>query len=186
MPKHDATSALISYDEDYHAWVLGQIALLEDGRFSALDVANLVEESNALASAYRHAIESRLGVLLLHFVEVALAPGQKNGKLGTFHYRATFADCAAVEGEPQPEIVSGRDSQKRNTGSRAARPRPKPGSRFPPFPRSVRSQASRCLILTSCRNGGRPRKEEPRRRKREGRPRLNAGTLGGPCRAPQV
>ena len=27
IPKHDATSALISYDEDYHAWVLAQIAL---------------------------------------------------------------------------------------------------------------------------------------------------------------
>jgi hypothetical protein len=30
---------------------------------------------------------------------VALAAGQKNRKLGIFHHRATFADCAAVEGE---------------------------------------------------------------------------------------
>src|SRR6516225_2638664 len=71
----------------------------------------------------------------------------------------------------------------------SVRPRPKPACRFPPFPRSVRSRSSRCSILTFCRSGGlrlTPVKEEPRRRKREGRPRLNAGTLGGPCRAPQV
>jgi hypothetical protein len=44
---------------DYHGWILGQIALLGQGRFSALDVPNLVEELNALASSYRLAIESR-------------------------------------------------------------------------------------------------------------------------------
>jgi len=79
MSKHDAASALISHDEDYHAWVLGQIALLEGGRFSALDVANLVGELNALASSYRHAIESRIGVLLLHLLKSRWQPDKRTG-----------------------------------------------------------------------------------------------------------
>jgi hypothetical protein len=84
MPKHDATAALILYDEDYHAWVLGQIGLIDDGRFSALDVPNLVEELNALASSYRHAIESRLGVLLLHLLKWRWQPDKRTGSWESF------------------------------------------------------------------------------------------------------
>ena len=71
------TSALTRYDEDCHAWILGQIALLEQGRFTTLDIPNLVEELNALASSYRHAIESRLGVLLLHLLKWHWQPDKR-------------------------------------------------------------------------------------------------------------
>ncbi|HEY7296653.1 MAG TPA: DUF29 domain-containing protein [Xanthobacteraceae bacterium] len=78
MAKPD-TSALTRYDEDYHGWIVGQVALLEQRRFSALDVSNLVEELKALAASYRHAIESRLGVLLLHLLKWRWQSDRRSG-----------------------------------------------------------------------------------------------------------
>jgi hypothetical protein len=78
MAKPD-TSALTRYEDDFHGWILGQIALLEQGRFSALDITNLIEELNALASSYRHAIESRLGVLLLPLLKWRWQPHRRTG-----------------------------------------------------------------------------------------------------------
>jgi hypothetical protein len=79
MVKLVPTSELVSYDEDHHAWLLEQIALLESGRYGEIDIPHLVEELQAVASSHRHAIESRLGVLLLHLLKWRWQPERRSG-----------------------------------------------------------------------------------------------------------
>ena len=62
-------SHLVAYDDDYHAWVLEQIALLEAARFNDLDIAHLTDELKSLANMTKREIESRLTVLLQHLLK---------------------------------------------------------------------------------------------------------------------
>jgi Domain of unknown function DUF29 len=64
-----ATSELVSFDQDFHAWVLEQIELLKNGRFSDLDIEHLTDELRAIAMAEESEIESRLVVLLQHLLK---------------------------------------------------------------------------------------------------------------------
>jgi hypothetical protein len=69
MARLGAASELIRYEDDYHAWVLQQIALLEAGRLADLDGENLADELKGLAVSEEQEIESRLTVLLQHLLK---------------------------------------------------------------------------------------------------------------------
>jgi hypothetical protein len=56
------------YDQDFYAWTQTQVELLRDGRFSELDIANLVEEIESLGKQQRQELTNRLGVLLGHLL----------------------------------------------------------------------------------------------------------------------
>ena len=77
MAKLDTATDLIRYQDDYHAWVTEQIALLQAGRFGDLDIPNLVDELKALASSKKHEIDSRLMVLLQHLLKWEFQPEQR-------------------------------------------------------------------------------------------------------------
>jgi ribosomal protein L29 len=84
MAQPAAQSDLVRYDEDYHAWVFEQIALLKAKRFTGLDVANLVEELKDLGNSPKREIESRLEELLLHLLKWEFQPGERsNGWRGS-------------------------------------------------------------------------------------------------------
>src|SRR5206468_2541186 len=59
----------VAYDDDYHAWMLEQVALLEAGRFGDLDIAHLTDELKDLGNTTRREIERRLTVLIQHLLK---------------------------------------------------------------------------------------------------------------------
>ena len=61
------------YETDWHAWVHEQIALLEQGRFDALDVDHLVEELDLMAGSARGELYDRLIILLAHLLKLQVA-----------------------------------------------------------------------------------------------------------------
>jgi len=57
------------YERDFYAWTQQQAALLREGRFSDLDIKNLIEEIESLGRSEKRELESRLKVLLMHFLK---------------------------------------------------------------------------------------------------------------------
>jgi hypothetical protein len=57
---------IAAYDQDFHAWLQQQAALLKTGRLHELDVAHLVEEIESMGASERRELLSRLQVLILH------------------------------------------------------------------------------------------------------------------------
>jgi hypothetical protein len=86
MAKADARE-LVAYDEDYHAWVFEQIALLKAGRWRDLDIANLTDELKSLASSEQNEIDSRLTVLLQHLLKWEFQPERRSNS-----WRATIIE----------------------------------------------------------------------------------------------
>jgi Domain of unknown function DUF29 len=83
---HD-TSDLVGYDEDHHAWMLEQIALLKAERFTDIDIKNLADELRALVNSLQGEIESRLTILLQHLLKWQFQP-----KSRTNSWRATVLE----------------------------------------------------------------------------------------------
>jgi hypothetical protein len=82
-----STSELVSFDQDFHAWVFEQIELLKHSRFTDLDIEHLVDELRAVAMAEESEIENRLVVLLHHLLKWEFQPeGRSNS------WRATILE----------------------------------------------------------------------------------------------
>ena len=60
---------MISYDKDFYSWTQEQAELLKHGRFSELDIDNLIEEVESMGRSEKRELESRLTILLLHFLQ---------------------------------------------------------------------------------------------------------------------
>src|SRR5580700_8684628 len=78
MTRLDAPSEVVRYEDDYCAWMLGQIALLKAGRFTDVDIPHLIDELKALVSSKKHEIDSRLTVLLQHLLKWEFQPEQRS------------------------------------------------------------------------------------------------------------
>lgn len=63
-----------SYEQDYYQWLMETAYLLEEGRFSDLDIPNLVDEIESMGKSQKRAIESYLKVLLLHLLKWRYQP----------------------------------------------------------------------------------------------------------------
>jgi len=66
------------YERDFCLWLEQQAALLRDGRFDELDLANLIEEIEAMARKDKKAIKSNLVVLLTHLLKHQFQPEQRS------------------------------------------------------------------------------------------------------------
>jgi len=66
------------YEQDFNLWLEQQAGLLREGRFHQLDLANLVEEIEAMARRDRKAIKSNLVVLLTHLLKHQFQPEQRS------------------------------------------------------------------------------------------------------------
>ena len=58
-----------SYENDFYSWTQEQAELLKHGRFSDLDIANLIEEVESMGRSEKRELESRLTMLLLHLLK---------------------------------------------------------------------------------------------------------------------
>jgi hypothetical protein len=63
----------MKYDTDYYQWLKETSYLLEEGKFSELDIPNLIDEIEAMGKSQKRAIESYLKVLLLHLLKQKLS-----------------------------------------------------------------------------------------------------------------
>jgi hypothetical protein len=66
------------YERDFYLWLEQQAALLREGRLDQLDVANLLEEIEAMGRKDRKAIKSNLVVLLTHLLQHQFQPDQRS------------------------------------------------------------------------------------------------------------
>ena len=82
-----STSELVSFDQDFHAWVLQQIELLKDRRFADLDIEHLTDELRAVAMAEESEIENRLVILLHHLLKWEFQPERRSNS-----WRATILE----------------------------------------------------------------------------------------------
>ena len=66
------------YERDFCLWLEQQAALLRERRFDELDLANLVEEIEAMARRDKTAIKNNLVVLLTHLLKHQFQPAQRS------------------------------------------------------------------------------------------------------------
>jgi Domain of unknown function DUF29 len=64
------------YERDFYLWLEQQAALLRDGRLDELDIANLLEEIEAMGRKDKKAIKSNLVVVLLHLLKHQFQPNR--------------------------------------------------------------------------------------------------------------
>ena len=67
-----------NYDKDFVAWSGEQAMLLEQERFSELDLINLIEEVRDLGSNDKHALRSNLRIVLLHLLKWQFQPSYRS------------------------------------------------------------------------------------------------------------
>jgi hypothetical protein len=75
-----AASASVSVEEDYHAWLRHQAALLRGHKSESLDWDHLAEELEAMASAERRELLRRLTTLYAHLLKMQYQPEQKRAR----------------------------------------------------------------------------------------------------------
>jgi hypothetical protein len=66
------------YERDFCLWLEQQAVLLREGRFDELDLANLIEEIEAMARSDKKAVKSNLVVLLTHLLKHQFQPEQRS------------------------------------------------------------------------------------------------------------
>ena len=57
------------YDHDFYAWALHNARLLDERRFSEIDIKHIVEELEDVGKSERRALESHIRNLLLHLLK---------------------------------------------------------------------------------------------------------------------
>lgn len=68
---------MINYEQDFYGWTQEQGALLREGRFNALDIANLIEEIETMGRAEKRELQNRLMVLLVHLLKWKYQPARR-------------------------------------------------------------------------------------------------------------
>ena len=70
---------IVSYETDIIAWANQQAQLLRSGRWSEIDVTHIVEEIEDVGKSEQRELESRMVVLITHFLKWQYQP-QRQGK----------------------------------------------------------------------------------------------------------
>jgi hypothetical protein len=79
-------SEVIPYEQDFYAWAMHNAQLMRQGNLTALDLTNLAEEIEGIGISQKHALESRLIVLLTHLLKWQFQPGYRCGSwIGTIN-----------------------------------------------------------------------------------------------------
>lgn len=63
-----------AYEDDFYVWTEVQGALLRQGRFQELDLANLIEEVEGLGDAKKSAVLSNATVVIEHLLKLQHSP----------------------------------------------------------------------------------------------------------------
>lgn len=65
------------YESDFHDWSFYQAELVRTGRFSELDLPNVIEELESMGSEQRHTLTSCYRVLILHLLKWRFQPERR-------------------------------------------------------------------------------------------------------------
>ena len=113
MAKAGTIFDAVRYDDDHHAWVLQEMALVKAGRFADLDAKNLADELRELAVSEEREIESRLTVLLQHLLKWEFQPeGRTNSWRASIleqRYRINRVISRSPSLRRHPESVIGEE-----------------------------------------------------------------------------
>jgi Domain of unknown function DUF29 len=112
------------YEQDFYLWCLETCASLGAGEFDAIDVHHLIEEIRDLGNNVRSALESDLGIVVLHLLKWQYQPGgrQDSYKLGGLPCGASAAYAPLAQEKPLAEGAS-------HDGGRGGVPQCAPASR---------------------------------------------------------
>jgi Domain of unknown function DUF29 len=72
-----ASSASL-YETDFYAWTQEQVKLLQAGKWTEIDLVNVIEEIDSLGKQQRQELEDRLGVLLGHLLKWQFQPDMRS------------------------------------------------------------------------------------------------------------
>ncbi len=75
---HTVDAPPAEYEQDFYAWTQHQAMLLRDGDWTALDVANLIEELETMGRSERRELANRLEQLLLHLLKWQYQPVRRS------------------------------------------------------------------------------------------------------------
>jgi hypothetical protein len=77
------------YEEDFYLWIETTAQLLKEGRFSELDMENLIEEIETMGRSEKKALKSNLVIILLHLLKWQYQPNKRSGswKSSIFEHR---------------------------------------------------------------------------------------------------
>ena len=64
-------------EDDFHAWLLEQAALLRNKQFQLLDWSNIAEELEAMAGAQRRELLRRLATIFEHMLKIEYQPEER-------------------------------------------------------------------------------------------------------------
>ena len=67
-----------SYEHDFYAWSFEQARSLRERRTAALDWDNLAEEIESLGKSNRHAVRSKLTVIVSHLLKLKYQPKKRS------------------------------------------------------------------------------------------------------------
>ena len=65
------------YDRDYYLWLKHTAHLIKEGKFSDVDVPNLIEELEDMGRSEKRAVKSNLVILLLHLLKYKYQPAKR-------------------------------------------------------------------------------------------------------------
>jgi hypothetical protein len=68
---------MTTYQSDFYSWTQQQATLLKTRQFNELDFDNLIEEIETMGRSEKHALESRLAVLLQHLLKWKYQPERR-------------------------------------------------------------------------------------------------------------
>jgi len=66
------------YDRDFYAWIYQQVDLLREGKFTQLDLSNLMEELEDMGKSQKQALESNFNVVLMHLLKWKIQPDKRS------------------------------------------------------------------------------------------------------------
>lgn len=66
------------YESDFHGWIQQQASLLRQGRFTELDINNLIEEVECMGGSERSTLTSHLMQLLMHLLKWQHQPERRS------------------------------------------------------------------------------------------------------------
>jgi len=78
MPTNQVSKQPQLYDQDYYLWLKNTQEQLAMGDFSALDIANLVEELADMGKSEKRAVESNLTILIMHLLKYKYQPQKRS------------------------------------------------------------------------------------------------------------
>lgn len=68
---------MINYEQDFYGWTQEQSALLKAGRFSEIDVENLIDEVDSMGKREKRSLQSRFTVLMTHLLKWKYQPERR-------------------------------------------------------------------------------------------------------------